>query len=273
MGDDPRGGPPPAFTALVLAGRRGAHDALAGHRHKALLPVAGVPMIVRVVRSLRAARCVGRILVSVDDAAVLEHPELRSLAEAGVLVRVPCDSSPSASVRRVRRERPAELPLLVTTADHALLTADMVEHFCREARARTADVVVGAVSAELLRAHYPDSPRTVIPLRDDGFSGANLFAFLTPQSTVAAEFWIRAEQFRKRPWRLVSVFGPLTLVAFLLRRLDLAAAAARVSRAMGATIGVVRMPFPECAIDVDRPADLALASRILEARQASAHAT
>ena len=77
---------------------------------------------------------------------------------------------------------------------------------------------------------------------------------------------MRAEQFRKRPWRLVSVFGPLTLVRFLLGRLDLETATRRASRAIGAAIAVIRMPFPECAIDVDRPADLALATQILERR-------
>jgi len=260
----------PRFTALVLAGRRGPGDQLGGHQHKAMLPVAGVPMLVRVVQSLRGAAHIGQIFVSVDDAAVLSHPDLQVLTASGVLSRVACGPSPSASVERFRRERPSDLPLLVTTADHPLLSPEMIEYFCREALGRSADVVVGAVSAGLLRTHYPESRRTVITLKDDGLSGANLFAFLTPLSTLAAEFWVRAEQFRKRPWRLVSVFGPLTLVRFLLGRLDLEAATRRASRAVGATIAVIRMPFPECAIDVDRPADLALATRILEQRAASA---
>src|SRR4029453_16464860 len=48
----------PDFSALILAGRRGPQDPLAvsrGATHRALLPVAGVPMLVRVVRALRAA--------------------------------------------------------------------------------------------------------------------------------------------------------------------------------------------------------------------------
>jgi 2-phospho-L-lactate guanylyltransferase (CobY/MobA/RfbA family) len=223
-------------------------------------------MLVRVVHSLREAAPVGRIHVSVDAPAVLSHPDLQALVDTGALAQVECDRSPSASVERFRRERPSDLPLLVTTADHPLLSSEMIEHFCATAAGCGADVAVGAVSAALLRAHYPESPRTVIRLRDDGLSGANLFAFLTPRSTVVAEFWVRAEQFRKRPWRLVSVFGPLTLVRFLLGRLDLETATRRASRAVGATIAVIRMPFPECAIDVDRPADLALATQILEQR-------
>ena len=49
------------MTALVLAGRRGASDALAdalaasdASGHHALLDVAGVPMLLRVVRTLKA---------------------------------------------------------------------------------------------------------------------------------------------------------------------------------------------------------------------------
>jgi hypothetical protein len=83
-------------------------------------------------------------------------------------------------------------------------------------------------------------------------------------------FWRRAERFRKRPWRMVGTFGPITLVLFLLRRLDLEAAFERVSRAVGARVRAIRMPFPEAAIDVDRPADLALVSRLL-AERAKAH--
>jgi hypothetical protein len=53
---------------------------------------------------------------------------------------------------------------------------------------------------------------------------------------------------------------------FLLRRLDLDAAFERVSRAMGALVRPVQLPFPEAAIDVDRASDLTLAERILAER-------
>jgi hypothetical protein len=143
----------------------------------------------------------------------------------------------------------------------------MVEYFCERAAAAAADVVVGTVRASVLRARHPGVRRTLIRLRDDGFKGANLFAFMTPAGARAAEFWQRAEQFRKRPWRLVSVFGPVSLALFLLRRLDLEGALVRVSRAIGARIAAVEMPFADCAIDVDGPADVALALRILAERE------
>jgi GTP:adenosylcobinamide-phosphate guanylyltransferase len=258
------------FTALVLAGRRGASDALAdalaasaASGHHALLDVGGVPMLARVVRTLKASPSIGRIVVSIDDASALEGvPELRASVADGSLVCHTALDSPSRSVLDALTTAAAGERVLVVTADHALLTTDMVEHFTANASG-DADVVVAVVSATVIRARYPESTRTYIKLRDDWVSGANLFAFLTPEARRAAEFWVRAERFRKQPWRLVGVFGPAALLLFLLRRLDLEAAMERVSRAMGLRARAVRMPWAEAAIDVDRPADLELVNRIL----------
>jgi hypothetical protein len=65
---------------------------------------------------------------------------------------------------------------------------------------------------------------------------------------------VRAERFRKRPWRLVSTFGPLSLALFALRRLDIDRALERASRAIGARVAAIRLPFAEAAVDVDRAA-------------------
>jgi hypothetical protein len=48
--------------------------------------------------------------------------------------------------------------------------------------------------------------------------------------------------------------------------LSLEAACLRLSGIVGATVRVVEMPFAEAAIDVDKPADLALAEQILGQR-------
>jgi GTP:adenosylcobinamide-phosphate guanylyltransferase len=261
------------FTALVLAGRRAADDAsgrFAGSAHRALLEVRGVPMLLRVVRTLRACPNVEAVRVSIDaPAALAAVPELAQLVASGAIRLHQSLPSPSGSVEDALRELPERARVLVTTADHPLLAPAIVEHFLAGtgegagAPAGEADVLVGLVRAEVVRARYPESIRTWLRLRGAAYSGANLFAFLTPAARRAAAFWVRAEQFRKRPWRLASTFGPAALLLYAVGRLDLDAALARVSRAMGARVRAVLLPFAEAAIDVDRPADLALAERIL----------
>jgi hypothetical protein len=74
------------------------------------------------------------------------------------------------------------------------------------------------------------------------------------------------ERYRKRPWRLVAAIGPVPLLRFLAGGLSIDAAAGRLSRITGARVRIVEMPFAEAAIDIDKPADLALAERILAQR-------
>jgi GTP:adenosylcobinamide-phosphate guanylyltransferase len=257
---------------LVLAGRRGGADdplrpVLGNAPHRALLDVGGTPMLVRVVRTLQASPQIGRVVVSIDEPEILgDVPELTTALADGSLRTHRSLSSPSRSVLDVLEGIAEGERVLVTTSDHPLLTTEMLDRFVSGAEASGGDVAVGLVLAETVRSRYPDAVRTYIPLRGGAYSGANLFAFRTPRARRAAAFWVKAEQFRKRPWRLVSVFGLGTLGLFALRQLDLDAALERVSRTIGAEIRAVSLPFPEAAVDVDRPSDHALVSRILAER-------
>ena len=259
------------FAALVLAGRRGAEDPLArsrGATHRATLEVGGVPMLLRVVRALRAAPGIDGVTISIDDARALEEvPELKAALAAGELRVHRSLDSPSRSVSDALADCAPDEALLVTTADHALLDPDIVEHLIAAAARSEADLLVGVVSRSSLDARYPETTRTYLRMRGEAWTGANLFCFRTGRARRAADFWVRAERQRKRPWRLAWAFGPIALALFLLRRLDLDAALERASRSIGARIRAVPLPFPEAAIDVDRVTDLALVERILAERE------
>ncbi len=258
------------ITALVLAGRRDSNDALAdaaGAPHRALLDIQGTPMLARVLATLEAHSRIGRILVSIDAPALLD--DIASIAEsmrAGRVRLVPAAESPSRSVLRALDELVSDDMLLVTTADHALLDAEILDTFISGAEREKTDVAVALVPERILRARFPETQRTYLPFRGERYSGANLFAFLTPRARVAAEFWQRAEAFRKTPWRLVGSFGLGNLALFLLRALDLEAAFRRVSRRLGVEVRAVEIPIAEAAIDVDSLSDLALVNDILQSR-------
>jgi len=250
-----------SFTALVLAGSRGPDDPIARHcgiEHKCLAPVGGAPMLVRVLQTLAASSSIGRIFVSLADPAIL--PGLASAPRCTALISGP---TPSTSVLAALETIPDPLPLLITTADHPLLSATMVDGFCAEARAKGVDLVAGLTDARVIRAAYPEARRTYLRFADAAYSGANLFALLTPESRRAVAFWRGVEQERKRPWRLVRAFGLGPLLAYLLGRLTLDDAMGRASTAIGARVAAARLPFAEAAIDVDKPADLALVEMIL----------
>jgi GTP:adenosylcobinamide-phosphate guanylyltransferase len=250
-------------TALVLAGsRQGAADPMAmaaGVSHKALLPVAGVPMLQRVLTALRNSSGVGRIVV------MIEAPE-RSLAahplDATVLLR-PAGASPSRSVAAALEE--FGTPLLVTTADHALLTPAMVARFLADVP-DGADVAAGLARAEVVLAAWPNTRRTWLRFRDGRFTGCNLFWMGSARAAAVVRFWREVEQQRKKPAAMVRLLGPWILLRYVLGLLSLPAALAALGARTGARLATVELPFAEAAVDVDKPADLELAEAVLARR-------
>ncbi|MFD1693067.1 hypothetical protein ACFSHR_20630 [Azotobacter chroococcum] len=91
-------------AALVLAADRHADDAVAsaaGVACKALAPVGGVPMVHRVIQSLRTSRLVGRIsLVGPARDLLRQDAELEHSLADGSLGWLENAGSPSASAAR-----------------------------------------------------------------------------------------------------------------------------------------------------------------------------
>ena len=258
-------------TALILAGERGGANPLAqaaGVGQKCWVPAGGVPMLLRVVETLGRCRAIGRIAVSLMGAATeQERQALTERAAGAELVLLASADSPSASVLAALETLDGPYPLLVTTADHALLSDEIVEHFWRACELADGDVAAAVVPASVIQRAYPETRRTYLRFADGPCSGANLFALLRPAGRRAVEFWRRIERNRKRPWRLIGAFGLLSLTAYLFGRLTAGRAAQEASRIFGAEAAIIDLPFAEAAIDVDKPADLGLVDRILKDRE------
>ncbi len=261
--------PPGSETAyaLVLAGARASGDALAlahGVRSKALIEISGQPMLARVLRSLKDS---GRVreapFVSGLDPDVLEAASAGQDAQRARSV----SGGPAASLLGAI-EGGVALPLLVTTCDHALLTAEMVRHFVQAAISGGADLTVGLAAKKTIQAQYPETKRTYIPFGGSPMSGCNLFFIASPEALKVVRFWQQAEQDRKKPWRIAWRFGPVTALRLLIGKPAAQRAFELISRRLGARVGVVVMPFAEAAIDVDSQADLDLVRGILEGRAA-----
>jgi CTP:molybdopterin cytidylyltransferase MocA len=265
--------PTPSFNALILAGNRREGDSvagLAGVSHKALAPINGIPMLLRLYRTLRASQGVQDIYVCIDDGALLDDiAELADARDRGMLKIVPPAASPAASLGGALETIGLAQPLLTTTADHPLLSPDMVAHIVKMAP-EDADLSVGLAEAETVTAVYPDAIRTFYRFKGRRFSGCNLFFAQGDAAKKVAAYWQRMERHRKKTWRLVLEIGPLALLRMLLGQISLDDAFDHVSRLVGARVRPVLMPFAEAPIDVDKPADYTLVSDILRKREGAA---
>lgn len=247
------------LTALVLAGTRAGGDPLAtyaGVSHKALIDIAGRTMLERVVGALAAAPAIQRIVIAI------ERPEIvAALPPCGKPISVmPAASGPSASVAAALQSEGT--PMLVTTADHALLSAQWIAEFLSEAPV-TADAIVGLARREAISAVVPDTQRTYLRFADGEFSGCNLFLLRSPAAQGVVHVWQQMEAERKRPLQLLRRLGFSYALRYRWGSLSLEQALARLSALSGARIDHVALSDGRAAIDVDKPVDLELVRRLL----------
>ncbi|MBL0115631.1 MAG: nucleotidyltransferase family protein [Sphingomonadales bacterium] len=252
------------WTAIVLAGQRPGPDRLATHfgtEWKALVPIGGEAMLTRVVRTLSSAPGIGRTIVLAQDLAAM-----RGAAEdAGSATLIASSAGISESVLRVAGTSDAPWPVLVTTADHPLLTPAIVADFLEQAG--NCDVAVGMVERQVMRAAYPDNERTWLKFADGHWSGANLFALNSDAARGALKLWSEAEQDRKKAWKLFLHFGPWLAFRALTRTIGLGDAMRIAGKRLGLVARLVPLKDAEAAIDVDKPSDHSLAEDILARRK------
>ncbi|RKR06944.1 GTP:adenosylcobinamide-phosphate guanylyltransferase [Kushneria sinocarnis] len=260
----------PFADALVLAADRGASDPVAldaGTRCKALAPIAGVAMLERVLGALETSRDVGRIHLAGPPRAIVDaEPALAEMLGADERYWHDSRSSPSASAAAALDEIERERPVLLTTADHALLDGAMVDEFLESARARGLDFAVALVRHETIMARFPEMRRTATRFADGAVCGCNLFAFMTPAGRELAGFWQRVENSRKKPWRVIAgTLGMRGALRYLAGRLTLEEALNRLSSRLGVRIGAVMLERPEAAVDVDSAEDRRAVEALLAA--------
>lgn len=251
------------WTAYVLAGSRPGVDPFAaahGTDLKALIPVGGVPMVTRPVDAL---------LASADIAAVrvlAQQPERigAALPRDPHLAVEPSGATIAATLEAILADPATRFPILVTTADHALLNPDMVADFC--AKAAGADLAIGLVEQAPLMARLPQTKRTWLRFRSGAYSGANLFGFGSRDAAKAVALWRSVEQDRKKGWKMIAALGPSVLMGAVLRLRTLQQTLDRVGAKLGLTVRAVELDNPLAAVDVDKPADHELVTAILEGR-------
>lgn len=252
------------WTAIVLAAGRGCSDPLAEHfgvSHKCLLQIDGVAMLKRVVNTLLESQHIGDVIISIEDRGLLPQ----ALGEQARLVRfTPSQSSASQSAAAAVLEAGENYPMLLTTADHALLDQQMLDHFIRETVSSESDLTVGLASAETIFKDYPDAKRTFLAFGPDRVSGCNLYGLKTSKALRAIELWQTVEANRKDPRAIIRAFGIHALIRYLTKTIDLQSAFLIGSNRLEIDAKPILMPFANAAVDVDKPEDMELVERILD---------
>src|SRR5438270_10053962 len=252
-----------SFTGIVLAGSRPGRDAFAqsfGTNLKGLIPIGGEPMVRRPVRALLESRQIGKVLIlsQAPDriaAVVAKNRRVEFRESLGTI---------AGTVQQLLDDASIEWPLLVTTADHALLDPETIDEFLGQSMG--SDVAIGVVERSNLMRRLPETERTWLKFRGGAYTGANLFALKSPAVRPAIELWRSVEQDRKKAWRVISLLGPVVLLCAALRLVSLDEVLAQLGGRMGLKLKAVRLSNPLAGVDVDKAAEHALVEAILSGR-------
>ena len=252
-----------SWTAVLLAGSRPGGDPFAeqfGTDLKALIPVAGEPMVQRPARALLESKDIGRILVLTQSPERIKNvlPDDRRIEV------MESKGTIAETIEELMLKGSSRFPMLVTTADHALLDPGMVSEFI--AKATGADLAIGVVERQSLLARLPQTKRTWLVFRGGAYSGANLFALGSIKALAAVEQWRSVEQDRKKGWRVLAALGPALFLGAVLRLRTLDQSVASMGARLGMIARAVVLTDPLAAVDVDKPVDHAIVEAVLAGR-------
>ncbi len=254
------------LAAIVLAGYSpNEQDLLADYtmgRSKALIPIAGRPMIAYVVDALTSSGYVSRIgIIGMPEEghSAIPHPVTHIPDQGGMLANA------EAGVRYALSLQPPVEGVLIASADLPLLTAEIVDRFVERCLETDHDLYYGVIERSVMETRFPNSHRTYVRLVEGEFAGGDLMMVRAGAMAVNRDLWEQLSSARKSPIRQASMLGGIwPLVKLLARRMRLREAEQRASRALGLRGRVIVCPDAELGMDVDKPFQLEIARAQLE---------
>lgn len=153
--------------------------------------------------------------------------------------------------------------ILFMTCDIPLITTEAIDDFMDRCLASNDDVYYPVIRKEVIEAKYPETKRTYASLRDGTVTGGN-FALMEPEIILANLSLLEdAYAARKSIVKVFRLLGVKFIVKYLARTLTISDIEQRVNKIVNAKAKAIVTPYPEVGIDVDKPADIELVTKIL----------
>jgi GTP:adenosylcobinamide-phosphate guanylyltransferase len=220
---------------------------------KALVDVAGKPMVQWVLDALGDAKRVSNVIVvglSPKSGVTCKKP-LYFVSNQGRML-----SNIVAGVNKALEINKRNKYVLVVSSDIPALKSHMVDWLVDTCMETKDDLYYGVCPRDVMEARFPNSRRTYTPLKDMRVCGADMNVTHVRMATEHLDMWESLIGTRKSPLKLASLIGFGTLFALLTRRLTLEDAVRRVSERIGIKGRAIVWPYAEPCMDVDKPIQL-----------------
>ncbi|MEP0804807.1 MAG: NTP transferase domain-containing protein [Chloroflexota bacterium] len=256
------------MDALVLAGGIPQPDdplyTYSNGDSKALIDVAGKPMVQWVLDALGDARHVDNVIViglSPKSGVTCKKP-LHFISNQGRML-----ANIVAGVNKALELNKKTKYVLVASSDIPALKPEMVDWLVETAMQTKDDLYYGVCTREVMEARFPGSNRTYTRLKDVELCGADINITHVRMATEHLDLWESLIGTRKSPLRQAAIIGWGTLFRVFTRSITLDELVEMVCKRIGIKGRAIVWEHAEACMDVDKPHQLELLREDLAKQQ------
>jgi GTP:adenosylcobinamide-phosphate guanylyltransferase len=225
-------------------------------KSKALVDVAGKPMIQWVLDALSAAKTVDNvIIVGLTDKMGLEcSKKMYFVSNQGKMVQ-----NLQAGARKVKEVNPSARHALLVSSDIPGITGEIVDWVVNTDMQTDMDVYYHVIQREVMEKRYPGCKRTWTHLKGMEVCGGDMnvggLRLLLGEDT---DIWDRITDARKSPLKQAALVGFDTAFLLLTGKLTLEKAESNIMKRLNITGKAIVCPYAEVGMDVDKMFQLEL---------------
>jgi GTP:adenosylcobinamide-phosphate guanylyltransferase len=227
-----------------------------GGNPKAMLDIAGKPMIQWVLDALSGAKTIEQVVVIGLPA---ECCDIRCSKPMSFF---PNQADMIENIRtgavKVLEINPQAHHFLIVSSDIPAITAEMVDWEVRTTMETDHDVYYHVITREVMEARFPDSRRSYVHLKGMEVCGGDMNVVRAQTVTANEALWKKIVDARKNALKQASLLGYGTLFLLMFRLLTLDKAVALASKRLNIKARAIVCPYAEIGMDVDKPHQLAI---------------
>jgi len=232
-------------------------------RSKALIEIAGKPMVQWILDALSQAEHIGNVVIvglSEEDGLTCKKPLSYVPNQGEMLPNI------RAGAKRIVELNPQAEYCVLVPSDTPAITGEMVDWVLEQVRVPDDEMLYNVVEKAVMEARFPDSRRTFTRLKDAEVCGGDVTPVALRVILSSGGTWEKLSDARKSPLKQAALVGFDTLLLLLLRQLTIENAAKRASRSLGLRARAQRCPYAEIGMDVDKAHHLEVIRQYLEAK-------
>ena len=222
---------------------------------KALIDVAGKPMIQWVLDALGDAKRVDNVIIiglSPKSGVTCKKPTHYVSNQGRMLANIVAGVNKALEINKKNQY------VLVVSSDIPALKPEMVDWLVDTCMETKDDLYYGICPREVMEKRFPDSKRTYTKLKNIQLCGADINITDGRMATEHLDLWESLIGSRKNPLRQASMIGWDTFFQVAIRSITLEDLVAKVCSRIGIKGRAIQWPYAEPCMDVDKPHQLEL---------------